>query len=62
MNYLKKTIMKRDNLSEKEADDRIANAKAAFDEYLSCGDEESAYNICDEFFGLEPDYLINLID
>jgi len=31
------------------------------DEYLAFGDVEAAYEICSEHFGLEPDYLMELI-
>jgi len=27
-------------------------------QYMEDGDLDSAYNICEEYFGLEPDYLI----
>jgi hypothetical protein len=30
------------------------------DEYLEMGDMDSAYEVCGEMFGLEPDYLIDL--
>ena len=59
---IKKIIMKRDGLSSKEADELIAEAKEAIQEYLEYGDTESAYEVCSEFFGLEPDYLFELID
>lgn len=47
--------------TSEEADDAITLAKQEMEEYLSEGDQESAYNICEEHFGLEPDYLMYLI-
>jgi hypothetical protein len=49
--------MRRDNLTSTEADNLIAEAREALHTYLEADDQESAYNICEEFFGLEPDYL-----
>jgi len=61
MDDLKTTIMRRDDISSEEADDQIAEAKAQLMEYLEEGDSCSAQDICEEFFGLEPDYLFDLI-
>lgn len=58
---LKQVLMKRDNLSASEADARIEEAKNALMEYLDEGDFTSADNVCEEFFGLEPDYLMDLM-
>ena len=60
MKSLKQTIMDMDGISSKEADKQIADAKAAILEYLEYGDMESAHDVCEEFFGLEPDYLLDL--
>ena len=54
---IKKTIMHSMDLTEAEADKLIRQAKEAFNQYLADSDEDSAENICEEFFGLEPDYL-----
>jgi len=61
MDTIKKTIMERDGISEAAADELIAEAKEALKEYLSEDDLESAHDICQEFFGLEPDYLMELV-
>lgn len=53
--------MKRDSMSEEEAENLIQDAKKQLEEYLDDEDFYSAENICKEFFGLEPDYLIELI-
>jgi len=50
--------MKRDGISEQEADDLISQAKDDFDERLSQG--EMPFGICQEWFGLEPDYIDEL--
>ncbi len=54
---IKQILMRRDNLTATEADDQIEDAHDAFEDYLDEGDLEGAENICQEFFGLEPDYL-----
>ena len=56
-----KILMTRDGMSEAEANDIIEDAKSALADYLEEGNTEDAYNICEEFFGLEPDYLEQLI-
>ena len=53
--------MQRDGLSEEEANDRIAEAKGDLAEAMSMGDMEYAEDICAEHFGLEPDYIFELI-
>jgi uncharacterized protein YozE (UPF0346 family) len=58
---IKKILMERDGMSEEEANQLIKNAKKAFDEYLSFGDHEAAYHICEEYFRLEPDYLFQIM-
>jgi hypothetical protein len=58
---IKDILMRRDRMTGCEADDLIEDAKNALAEYLSNGDDEAAENICEEFFGLEPDYLDELI-
>lgn len=58
---LKEVIMKRDNISSHEANLRIIQARDALLNYLAIGDLDSAENICEEYFGLEPDYLMDLI-
>ena len=58
---IKDILIKRDNMSPEDADELIAQAKEAIEEYLDNDDMESAYNVCEEYFGLEPDYLDELI-
>lgn len=59
---LKEVLMERDNLSEYEAEDLISDAKRAYQEYIGDNDLEGAYNICEEYFGLEPDFLDDIME
>ena len=54
---IKQILMIRDGYTKEEADEYIAEAQAQFDLYLEEGDTEGAEQICQEYFGLEPDYL-----
>jgi len=58
---IKDVLMTRDGMSSAEADSLIAAAQQQLDEYLECGETTLAYDICSEFFGLEPDYIDELI-
>lgn len=57
---LKDVLMKRDGMTSEEADKAIANAEKEFLDRLEDGDD------CDDFmmevFGLEPDYIEDMID
>ena len=61
MSRIKKVLMKRDGMTSEEADNLIDEAKEALQNYLDGGDSFGAENVCEEFFGLEPDYLYELI-
>jgi len=61
METIKEVLMRRDGITEYEADAMIGEARAALLEYLDDGDMEAAYEICEEYFGLEPDYLMELM-
>ena len=56
---LKNTLMERDGITAQEADEQIAEARNRMFEMLANG--ESPYDICEEEFGLEPDYLDDLL-
>jgi len=58
---IKQTLVFRDGMSESEAQELIDEAKEQLQEYLADNDQESAYNICEEFFELEPDYIMELM-
>ena len=61
MKSIKEIIMQRDSLSDKEAVKLIEEAREQMHRYLQQGDMDSAYHICEEYFGLEPDYLTQLM-
>jgi uncharacterized membrane protein len=56
---IKEVLMKRDRMTENEADDLIAQATEDLNERLAKG--EIPDDICEDWFGLEPDYLEDLI-
>jgi hypothetical protein len=53
--------MDRDGLTPEQAQKAIDKATTKLHDYLMQGDEEAAYNVCEEEFGLEPDYLFEII-
>lgn len=57
---LKEVLMSRDGLSDQEAEGLIAEAKTDLHQRIDQGDP-SAHDICEEYFGLEPDYLDELL-
>jgi len=61
METLKQVLIRRDDITSKEAENQINEAKEALIQYLQNGDITSAYDICGEYFALEPDFLIELI-
>ena len=56
MNDLKTVLMNRDGISEDEADDLIQDAKKRV------MDGEDPEEILESEFGLEPDYIFDLIE
>ena len=60
MSELKKALINLGHSSE-EADKQIKDAKIDLQDYLARGETETAYNICSDYWGLEPDYLEDLI-
>lgn len=58
---IKQVLMRRDEMDPSEADDLIEDAKREFHLLLEAGDFISAEDICADWFGLEPDYLEELI-
>jgi hypothetical protein len=53
---LKRVIMRRDELTSQEADELIADAARLID------DGEDPERILQDEFGLEPDYVFDLLD
>ena len=58
---IKEVIMRRDGISALESQDLITQAKEALQEYIASNDLEAAENVCEEYFGLEPDFLTDLM-
>lgn len=55
---VKEVLMRRDSMTASEADELIEDAKADFINRLNNPDEYgSPLYLCEEWFGLEPDYL-----
>lgn len=59
MEGIKEILMRRDNMSECEAQNLIDDAREDLHERLAKG--EMPFDICSEWFGLEPDYIEELI-
>jgi len=56
---IKTVLMRRDGLTEDEAQDCINECLDDLRERIDNG--ESPFDICEEYFGLEPDYLDELL-
>lgn len=56
---IKTVLMSRDGLTEEEAKQAIQDAKDDMNERLADG--EMPMDICEEHFGLEPDYIFELM-
>jgi len=61
METIKEILMRRDNMSSDEADDLIDEAQKSLNYALANGQMQDAEEICADYFGLEPDYLTELI-
>lgn len=59
MTELKKVLMQRDGLTSEEADRQITECRDEMNERLANG--EMPDDILEEHFGLEPDYLMDLL-
>lgn len=55
--------MERDNISQEEAEDIFNEAKAEAEHYLeNDGSLEDIEYVIKDYFGLEPDYIFELVD
>jgi len=54
-----KVLMNRDGLSKEEAVAQVKECQADMMQRLEDG--EMPYDICEEYFGLEPDYLDDML-
>lgn len=61
MESIKEVLMRRDEMTEADADDLIEEAKELLANYLAQDEIELAEQVCAEMFGLEPDYLMELM-
>lgn len=59
METIKQVLMKRDGLTEEEAEKDIRAAREDLHERLAEG--EMPHDICAEWFSLEPDYIWDLM-
>jgi hypothetical protein len=57
---IKEVLMRRDEMSENEADALIDSAKSAFEEALMEGDVDAAETVMEDYFGLENDWIDEL--
>jgi len=48
-------------MTSEKADASIQKARERLMGYVDEGDEESAYNICQEMWGIEPDWVMELM-
>ena len=59
---IKTVIMRRDGISSEEADELIQGAKAELEEVIdNGGDILDAEEVVKDWFGLEPDYLMEIM-
>ena len=58
---IKSVLMERDGLDAEDALALIAEAREQFNLYLEWGDVEGAEQICADYFGLEPDYVMEFL-
>jgi len=58
---IKEVLMRRDGMTTEEAEELIEQAREDLNERISTGDYFDAMDICEEYFGLEPDYLDELL-
>ena len=59
MESIKEVLMRRDGMGEEEATELVLEAWEELHRRLEAG--EAVYDICEEYFGLEPDYLEELL-
>ena len=60
METIKEVLIRRDGMTFEEADDMLKEAREEFDRLIEDG--EIPYDFCEEWFGLEPDYLVEFMD
>ena len=60
MDSIKEILIKRDGISAAEADILIAEAAEELRQRIA-NDDTNGMTICQEYFGLEPDYIEELL-
>lgn len=58
---IKEVLMRRDGMTASEAHDAIKEAKEDLQELIEDGLFMEAEDICRDHFGLEPDYIMDLL-
>jgi len=61
MEKLVEVLIRRDNLTKEDAEERIEEVRDQLDQYIEERDIIATEEICDEFFGLEADYIFDLL-
>jgi len=59
MKSIKKVLMERDGMTESEAKELIKDARE--DLHNRIAEDEIPHDICEKWFGLEPDYIFELL-
>jgi len=59
MSNLERVLVERDGLTESEAHKQAEEAREEL--YARIADGETPFDLCEELFGLEPDYLEDLL-
>jgi hypothetical protein len=59
MKSIAQVLIERDGLTPEEAQEQVTAAKAELQDRLAEG--EMPFDLCEELFGLEPDYLDELM-
>jgi len=58
---IKDILIRRDDMDPQDADFLIEEARETLQELIADDCMDEAYNICNEYFGLEPDYITELL-
>ena len=61
MRTIKEILMQRDGLDEEAALDLISDAQGDLQQRLSGESEDDPFMICADWFGLEEDYVMELV-
>ena len=61
METIKQVLMRRDNMSEMDADNLIEEAKIDFEKQLMANELDDL-DFCSLWFSLEPDYILEFLE